>query len=268
MGIDAIPLWAFFIGTTALILLSVEAGFWIGKKIVQRSPDEKESAAAAVGGAVLGLVAFMLAFTFGIAAARYDARKELVRDDADAIRTAWLRSGFVPDPDRSAMRALLREYVDLRISTAESGSLLKIPQAAAKSVEIQRQLWAYVHAHGLTDLNTDIGSSLVESINDLINVHAVRLAVAVDARIAPGIWLTLFAISVFGMVAMGYQMGIAGSMRSRTNSILAISFALVITLIAGLDRPQIALVSVSQKPLEDLRIFMQQPPERPATQQQ
>src|SRR5690349_12043866 len=90
MSVDVIPLWVFFIGTITIILLSVETGFALGKQATRRSRDEKESPVAAIGGAVLGLVAFMLAFTFSIASGRFDLRKELVREDANAIRTAWL----------------------------------------------------------------------------------------------------------------------------------------------------------------------------------
>ena len=52
-------------------------------------------------GAVLGLAAFMLAFAFGAVSSRFDARKELVRDDANAIRTAWARADFLPEADRA-----------------------------------------------------------------------------------------------------------------------------------------------------------------------
>jgi hypothetical protein len=263
MVVDAIPLWVFFAGTIALILLSVKGGFAMGKQAVRRTPEEKESPAAAVGGAVLGLVAFMLAFTFSIASGRYDARKELVRDDAEAIRTAWMRADFFPEPDRGAFRKLLREYVDVRLALVASKDVTKLPAVEAEAVAVHHRLWAFAVAHGKTDLNSDIGSLVVESVNDVADVHARRVAVAAEARIAVGIWLILYALSVLGMVAIGYQMAVAGSPWMRTSSVLAVSFALVITLIAGLDRPNTPLVPVSQKPLRDVRVLMDQSPGQP-----
>lgn len=260
MTLDIVPLWAFFFGTIAVILLSVEAGLAFGRRAVRRSKKEKESPAAAMGSAVLGLVAFMLAFTFSIAAGRFDTRKELVRNDAGAIRTAWQRADFLPDAERDEVKSLLQEYLDVRVTLAESGNLANIPAAHARSLAIQKRLWAIAVANGQKDLNSDIGAMLVESINEVINVHAVRVAIAVDARIPLGIWAVLGTLSVLGMMAMGYHTAISGSTRTWSSVVLAVSFALVITLIAGLDRPDTPFVKVTQKPLRDVQRFMQLPP--------
>ena len=58
------------------------------------------------------------------------------------------------------------------------------------------------------------------------------------------------------MAAMGYQTGIAGSKQSGARGILAISFSLVVALIASLDRPGGGVLKVSQQPLIDLRAVM------------
>jgi hypothetical protein len=264
MIVDAIPLWAFFVGTMAIILISVEAGFMFARRTARRSPDEKESPAAAVGGAVLALVAFILAFTFGIASARFDARKQLVRDDAEAVRSAWLQADFLGEPDRHEFRQLLAGYLDVRLAVAESRDLALLSQAEAESVAIHGRLWAYAVANGRKD-SSDISAMFAESVNTVINVNARRVAVAWEGRIAVGIWIVLYVISVLGMVATGYQMGVAGPQRSRTGVLLAASFALVMTLIAGLDRPFSPFAPVTQKPLRDVRSYMEQPSDQPAT---
>src|SRR5262245_586640 len=120
MNLDAVPLWAFFFGAIATILLSLEAGYRLGRLVQRRAADEKESPAATMGGAALGLVAFMLAITFSIAAGRFDSRKELVRTDANVIGTAWLRADLLDDPQRSELKGLLREYLERRLTAAES----------------------------------------------------------------------------------------------------------------------------------------------------
>ena len=65
-------------------------------------------------------LAFILAFTFGIAADRFAARKELVTSEANKIRTAWLRSDFLPDGDRAEATQLFRQYLQDRIGAAQS----------------------------------------------------------------------------------------------------------------------------------------------------
>ena len=83
-----------------------------------------------------------------------------------------------------------------------------------------------------------------------------RVAVGIQARIPEGIWLTLMAITILGMIGVGYQAGIAGSKRTLTMPLLAIAFASVIATIAALDRP-IGGFTVSQQPLIDLLSSMQ-----------
>jgi hypothetical protein len=66
---------------------------------------------------MLGLLAFLLAFTFGMAASRFELRRELVLDEANAIGTAYLRAALVPEPHRTEIRTFLRDYVDSRLGT-------------------------------------------------------------------------------------------------------------------------------------------------------
>ena len=101
MTLDAVPVVALFVATILIVMLSIEGGYRLGRMAHLRSEQEKESSVSTSAGAVLALLAFMLAFTFGIASNRFDARKELVREDANKIRTAWLQSDVLPEPDRS-----------------------------------------------------------------------------------------------------------------------------------------------------------------------
>lgn len=265
-NLDFIPIWGFFFGTMGLILLSVEAGFALGRQTARRSPDEKESPAATMGGAVLGLVAFMLAFTFSIAAGRFDTRKELVRDEANAIRTAYMRAEFLPEAEREEVRRLLREYVDVRVALVQSQDLTPLPAMLATTQQLQHRLWDLVVANGRRDLNSDIGALLIESVNEILDLHALRVAVGIETRIPLGIWFVLCALSMLGMMAMGYQTGIAHSRRPRITLVLAAAFALVITLISGLDRPDAPFVRVPHQPLIALQAWMKPaataPPQR------
>src|SRR5678816_3386977 len=112
MLIDVLPIWLLFVVTAALVVLAVEIGFRLGNLVRSRSSEERESPVSAIAGAILGLLAFMLAFTFSIASDRYDTKKGLVREEANVLRTAWQRSDFLKEPDRAQTKALLRDYLD------------------------------------------------------------------------------------------------------------------------------------------------------------
>jgi hypothetical protein len=88
VNLDAIPTGILFVITVVVVVVSIEAGYRLGQSARRRSEDEKESPISAISGTIFRLLAFILAFTFGIVSPRYDARKELVRDEANALRTA------------------------------------------------------------------------------------------------------------------------------------------------------------------------------------
>ena len=120
MLIDVLPIWVLFLVTAVLVVLAVEIGFRLGKLVRSRSSEERESPVSAIAGAILGLLAFMLAFTFSIASGRYDTKKSLVRDEANVLRAIWQRSDFLQEPAQQKTKALLHDYLDNRIGFAQS----------------------------------------------------------------------------------------------------------------------------------------------------
>ena len=250
---DALALWTVSAITLVAILAAIEGGYRLGRATRARSEDEKESPVSAIAGTILAMLAFIMAFTFGIVSDRYDARKALVLEEANAIRTAWLRSAFLPEPDRGEAVTLLRQYVDDRLSSIQSGDFAAVQRAVVQSGDIQRRLWDMAVANARKDMNSDVAALYIDALNTVTNVHASRVSVGIHARMPAGIWMALYALVMLSMVAVGYHTAIAGSRRTWMMLILGLSFSLVITLIVALDRPQGGYVPVSQQPLEDLR---------------
>ena len=257
MNLDLVPIWVVFIGTILLVMAFIEVGYRLGGIAHRKSVKEKETPVSGVSATVLGLTAFILAFSFSIVSQRYDTRKSLVRDDADAIRTAYLRTSFLPASDRTESRRLLAEYLRARLQLSQGARVAQaeLGRVIARSEAIHRRLWEIAVVNAEADLNSDIGALYVESLSQVMNVHASRLAIGVQMRLPFGIWLVLYGLTSLGMVSMGYHAGIADSKRSNATWVLAISFAMVITLVAALDRPW-GVAAVTQQPLVDLERFM------------
>lgn len=257
MNMDAIPIGVLFAATVIVVVVTIQAGYSLGQAVLRRSEHEKEPPVSAIAAASLGLVGFMMVFTFGIVTDRFFSRIELVRAEANAIRTASMRSDFLPEPDRGRAGGLLRRYVDLRLDAVRAREPGAMNRILTESTRIQRQLWDMAVVNARKDMNSDVAALYIESLNGLIDIHALRVAVGLQMRIPGGIWLILYALVVLSMIAVGYQTAIAESTRkSWTMLILALSFALVISLIASLDRPQSGFITVSQQPLMDLRASM------------
>jgi hypothetical protein len=249
--LNSMPLWLAFLGTAALIVVCWGIGFRLGNRNIA-SGTPKESLEGEVVAAALGMLAFVLAITFGMAESRYDARRQVLFDEVVAIRTAYLRAGLVAEPDRSAVRRLLREYTDARIGVATT---LDIAAASARAEALHDSLW--VHAVTIAGANpTDIGGMVVEGVNDVVTIHVQRAALARAVRIPEAIWLALYVLTALGMVMLGHHFGVKGDRPSFGVAGLAISFALVILLIDALDRPQQGFFTLSQQPMAELRAWM------------
>jgi hypothetical protein len=256
MTIDDIPLWLLFVSTTLVIVAAIEVGYRVGRTAHRKSEDEKEAPVSAIAGTVLALLAFILAFTFGIVSDRYDTRKALVREEANAIRTAYARADFLPEPSRDASKTLFGDYIQIIISAVDPDNPDHLPELITDARTIQRQLWDMAVANVRAGDNSDISASYVESLNEMSNVLATRVAVAVQARIPTGIWVVLYALVALGMMAVGYQTAIAASRRSWAMVVLALSFSIVVTMIAALDDPERGYLPVSQQPLVDAQTAM------------
>lgn len=254
MSLDSIPIWILFTVTVLVVIISIDAGYKLGKIAHHWSEDEKESPVSGVAGAVLALVAFMLAFTFGIASNHFDSRKGLVREEANSIRTAYLRTEFLPESDRTEAKKLLGEYLDVRIAFAQAVSFEQehLKEFISGADRIQGRLWNMAVTNARKDMNSDVAALYIESLNEIFEVHALRLAFALQVRIPIGIWVVLYCLTILGMMVMGYHTGIAGSRRSMAALILALSFAVVIAMIASIDRPG-GFIKVTQQPLIDLQ---------------
>jgi hypothetical protein len=213
-----------------------------------RPQHEKEAPVGAVVGATLGLLAFLLAFTFGMAASRYDTRKQLVLEEANAIGTAYLRAEMAPEPQRSELRSLLREYAALRKGGVTS---IMSPEVAAGSSALHDRLWASAVTASQQNPESVVVGLLVQSLNEVIDLDATRITAGRN-RIPDMIWVTLYLVTMFTMAAMGYQFGLTGEHSWPVSILMALVFASVLFLIADLDRPQRGLLTVSQEAMIDL----------------
>lgn len=249
----SLPLYAVFALTLALVLFAVEVGYRLGGARQKAASPEKEAPVGAMVGATLGLLAFMLAFTFGLGAQFFQAKRQVLLDEANAIGTTYLRASFLPAADRDAARDLLREYVDVRLAAVETG---EVQGAMQRSVEIHDALWAQASAAMLADPGSIATGLYIETLNEVIDLHTKRITIALRTPIPPTIWYALYAIAFLAFGTMGYHAGLGAANRSFATIAVGIIFSAVIWLIADLDSSQEGTLRVSQQVMVDLRNSM------------
>lgn len=248
--LDAIPLPAFFVTAMLGLALAIEGGFRLGTWRRKQAIYEKDSPVGAVVAATLGLVGFILAMTFSFAVSRFEGRQEAFVGELNAIGTAYLRADFLPEPQRERTKQGLREYVDLRLQAVEQNS---ITQGITLSEEAHSKLWGILASLTSSDLNSISVTLYTQSLNELIDLHEQRIMAGLHQRIPRSLWLVLFIISLLGMGEIGYQTALAGSNRTPVSLGLVMAFALLLYLIADLDRPLEGSLRINQAAMRELR---------------
>jgi hypothetical protein len=255
--LDQFPIWAVFLGTVIAVLVAAEIGFRLGIWLQRRDPDSgKTPMTGAVVGGMLGLMAFLLAFCIGIVINQHNGRKSMVVTEANAVGTAYLRAGFLGEPDRASSRDLLREYVEVRLAAAADPALLE--PTMRRSEEIHGELWSLVEDNVRQGQESAVMALFVDSINEVIDVHSLRLA-AVDLRLPRLLGVVLYAATLLSFLLVGVASSADGKRDPLATLLFALAFVAVFMIIVDLDRPQQGLLTVSQTALSDLLRQMTMP---------
>ena len=256
MALDLLPLWGMFLAAVALVAGAVEAGFRFGRDRQATGAAKEEGPVSGIAAATLALLAFLLTFTFGIAASRFENRRQALLDEANAIGTAYLRAGLLPEPQGSEIQRLLRDYIQTRIDGANPDHTVA---AIKKSEALQSELWSQTGQVAALDSHSITTGLFIQALNQLIDLHATRVN-ALRARIPGIVWAVVCFVTVLGMGAAGYQEGVGGRRRSPVILTLILAFSGVVMLISDLDRPHEGLIRVSQQIMLDQQRSMQPAP--------
>jgi hypothetical protein len=203
-----------------------------------------------VQGATLTLLALLIGFTLSMAVGRYDQRKNLEEEEANAIGTEYLRADLLEGPETDQVKALLRQYLDQRIlyyRTRDNAQMLEI---AATTSQIQDEMWKLVRAAARAR-PTPITGLAVAGMNDVINSQGYTEAAWLN-RIPASAWGLMIAIAFFSSVMQGYG---ARSEHSKIILLLVVpmTVSLSLALISDIDSPRGGLIRVLPQNLLNLQ---------------
>jgi hypothetical protein len=248
--LEDVPVLLLFAIFAAVTFLAYEIGFQVGHWYQARTPGVQEGPTGVLVGSLLALLAFLLAITMGMASDRFDTRRGLVLEEANAMGTTYLRAGYLPEPASSEIRNLLREYVPLRVAPSDRATLVANIQ---RSEELLQQMWSIAEAEAKVTQQGDLMSTFIESLNETIDLHESRVAAGVYARVPASILWLLVIGSVLTLGMVGYSAGLTGRRDLLSAIVLIVALGAVLALVVDLDRPQEGFVQVSQQPIIDLQ---------------
>ena len=253
--LDPIPIGVVFALFIVITFVFFEIGFRVGRWWQVREPGEQEGPTDLLVGSLLGLIAFVLAISMGLAADRYDARRGLVVEEANAIATAYERADYMPSADAEQLKSLLRAYLPLRIVEDPT----EVPANIVKSAALAQQMWVIEARVAQTGHSPDLMSSLGDSLNQIVTVSEQRIVAGVYARVPQTIMFLLLAGSALSLAMVGYSAGLKGRRSVLTATVLIVVLGVVTILVVDLDRPQEGFLTVSQQALLDVQRFIGPP---------
>jgi hypothetical protein len=235
--------------------LVVGLGAYVGyQKFLNHVKVADSPIETAVAG-VFGLLAFMLGFTFSLTWSRFANRNGLVISQAKAIGLCYLRTSLITEKQGVEVRKLLLEYTRLLVLLPDHALLSK---TLKRIDEIHKLIWDQTSSLAREDIDSELRSLFVASVNDVISISVERKTVALLFRIPDLIWGSLLFLAFVGMLAFGYQAGINGMRRLFQLPWLPVAFGIVIVLIADLNSSSSQRhFKVTHEPLRDVLTIME-----------
>ena len=255
------PLGLLAVGVPVLMAIAVAAGMALRTASDRRDPAREASAGDGLEGvivsAVLGLLALMIGFTFSIVLSRFEVRRDLVLQEANAIGTVYLRAQLLEEPHRARVSQLLVAYTDNRITLAKAmpGSA---PTLLAQNDRLITDLWSATAAAVDTIKNPGVANAFVVSMNSLIDLDTAR-KVARSVHLPAEVFVVLLCLLIVASGMLGYlSVGRRGKVAL---SLMILVVVLSVVLILDVDRPTSGGIQEDQTPMELLRASLKtQPP--------
>jgi len=235
-----------------VLIVTAEIGFWTKRRKKAGSDNIEKGDIALILGAVLTLLSLLLGFTYAMSSGRFETRRQLVIEEANAIGTTYLRAKALPEPRSSEIQELLRQYTALRVEIAGMADTApeKIREVDTRTKELHGLLWS--HAAALARESPDpITSAFLETLNEMIDFHSERLAAFRD-RVPFSIYLVLLVVSAITLWLVGNYFGTRGQRVRILTTMVAFLVASVMWLIMDLDQPVRGPIRASQQSLFDL----------------
>jgi hypothetical protein len=201
-------------------------------------------------GSVFGLFAFIVGFTFSIAIARFDGRRLIVAEEANAINTSFLRASLLDAKDGVPLQIALRAYAHTRISPEGLTDAPRMEQLE-RSRRLRATLWTAGRTSVLPYRGTDLGVSVAESLNDVLNV-GTRRELAGLAHIPDRVMDALLLYLIASSALLGYLTAEQPYRLRAASSLLFVLMAMAIVLILDLDRPRSGSILIPQTAILDL----------------
>lgn len=252
-----VPTWLFAILIFSLIIAMNWVGFLYKKQVIRQNPDAETDTLGPIEGSMLGLMALLLAFTFNMAEDKFENRRSIIIEEANAISTAILRTDLYPDSTKNIFKQEFVKYIEARIAYYEAGDdETKIQSALRESEKYSGTIWKLATSYSKNKTDYVPSMQMIPALNAMIDIVTTRD----DSRIAkvqPLIFWMLLLLTIVSAFLSGYAQN-----SHRRNWVMILAFAsmttLTLYLVVELDRPRRGLITLekAEQKIVDLKLLL------------
>ncbi len=240
-------LWLYAALLAAGLLVVHGIGQALGQWRARHADARDQAGIGTITAGMMGLLAFTLGLTISIAEDRFEARRRLVVEEANAIGTAWLRAQLVGGAEGSAMQRLLEDYTRVRIHYTTQDATAREGEALRRTQEIGTALWQQATQLARRE-PTAVTATLVTALNQVFDMASAQ-RFAFESRVPSAIQWLLLGGSLLSIGALGYQFGVAHRRHLLLTALLVAMWAGGMVLIIDLHRPRDGHIRPDPAPL-------------------
>jgi hypothetical protein len=254
------------IATTLGLFIALLAALELGRWVRRRMPDPEAYDSGAADSVVFAILGLLIAFTFSSAASRFDERRNLITDQANALRVAWTRLELLPEADREPIRACMREWLKLVIELVPPDpdpDSAQFQERFDHAARLQQRAWRLALDSADRQSKPQYAALVLNPIDQWMDLSATRLAM--NTRGLPSaVFVALIILSLAAAVLAGYS----AARRPRRSPLHMIVFAGVVSMLlyltVDLTQPRSGLIRIGRADNALRRLYANMVAESPA----
>jgi hypothetical protein len=204
-----------------------------------------------VEGAVFALIGLLLAFTISGALQRFDERRQLVIQEANAATTAHDRLALFEDGVARYLQIKLKDYVQARIDLYRiphdyslwEQTVLFSPEQQDKIIDLKNRLWDATVAACPQASFRPACAQAVPALANLFEVARVRLG-ANEKHPPQVVYVMLFGLGLGGSLLAGFGMAAATARSWIHMLIFAGTLTVALYLVTDMEYPRLGLIRI------------------------
>jgi hypothetical protein len=231
-----------------LFIVGLTASMEFGRRVRMRGRGEQLSEGLSVlDAAIFGLMSLLLGFSFSGAVSRFDARRELIVQETNAIGTAWLRVDLLPKAAQPQIRDDFRAYLDARLAFYNNliPDRVKALDELALSEKLQKKIWTESVAAATQTGSPAVLTLVLGSLNEMIDITTTRF-VALQTHPPISIYVTLVLLALGSSLVAGFGIGDTDKRAWLPTVVFAAALTLTVYIIIDLEFPRIGIIRVDR----------------------